>query len=324
MIYSAARDAKRRGRLVKRRLLHIARSICDPSPKFLILVYHRVLPEVVFNPLSTIISLKSFERQLDHVAKRYSIISLRDAASQISEGNAARGTQVILTFDDGYRDNCQIAFPALRKKGLPATFFLSTDYIGSERPLWDWEIISRITASGGIDSIDIGGNIISKGDSEPSLSYAFRIFRAMKSADKGDLARVLDYLRTKAPLGGDQKADSCMGWDEVMTIAGNGMEIGSHGLTHRSLAKLPRHEASEEILLSKETIEGRTGEACRYFSFPFGSALDYNEDLIGIVRDAGYGACLLNIHGYNRLSDGLFSLKRIIMDEDTPINYLFG
>ena len=324
MTYSIARDAKSRGRLLKRSLLHVARSISDPSPKFIILVYHRVLREAGFNPLSTIISLKSFERQLDCVAKRYPMISLREAAAQVSAGKAKRKTQVILTFDDGYRDNCQIAYPVLRKKGLPAAFFISTDHIGSERPPWDWETILRIEGNAGVVSIDIGGDTKKRENSETQLDFAFRIFRAMKSASKADLARVINYLRANAPLEGDLRSDSCMDWNEVSMLIQNGMEIGSHGLSHRSLARLARGEAADEISRSKDIIESRTGQACRYFSFPFGSALDYNEELIGIVRACGYSACLLNVHGYNRLSEGLFLLKRIIMNDDTPVRYLFG
>lgn len=103
-----------------------------------------------------------------------------------------------------------------------------------------------------------------------------------------------------------------------------GIEVGSHGASHRSLASIPFEEAADEIKRSKELIEQGIGSPCRHFAFPFGSRNDYNEKLIDYVREAGFISSLTNIHGYNCLPADPFRLKRIIMEEATSINCLLG
>ena len=104
----------------------------------------------------------------------------------------------------------------------------------------------------------------------------------------------------------------------------NGMEIGSHSLSHRSLARIPLEEAIKEITKSKQVIEGNTKKNCAHFAFPFGSEADYSEVLVGHVKRAGFETCLLNIHGYNHLREDTFCLRRIIMTESTDPAYLLG
>jgi peptidoglycan/xylan/chitin deacetylase (PgdA/CDA1 family) len=115
-----------------------------------------------------------------------------------------------------------------------------------------------------------------------------------------------------------------MSWEEIKGLAGAGMEIGSHAVTHRSLARIPLAEAAREINMSKVEIEEKTGSACSHFAFPFGSRLDYNAALVDEVKKAGYTTCILNIHGYNRADPGIFTFKRIIMEEHTDTRFLLG
>src|SRR3989338_11230454 len=226
---------------------HFKNLYLDSSPKLIVLVYHHVLPNASYDPFDMTISFETFVSQITAVSKKYPIISLNEAVNQIKAGNFHRDIQVVLTFDDGYLDSYEIVFPYLKKRNIPAIFFLSTHTIEKEH---------FIT------------------------------------------------------------------WEQAREMSQNGMEIGSHGISHVSLSSLSPVAAVEEIWQSKKIIEENIDAACNHFAFPFGSKKDFNEELIQEVKGGGYQTCLLNIHGYNHLKLNSFCFKRIIMDEYTPINYL--
>jgi len=307
---------------VRRVVSHAKNTLTDRSPKLVVLTYHRVLPAVGRNPLNTAVSERAFIRQVEGVAKKAGIISLSDAAGQCASGRIKRGLQAVISFDDGYSDNYMTAFPLLKRMGLPAVFSVSTAYIGAGVPLWDSEAVTRIIR-GDLCRIDTGGFFIERGMAESARSFAFRAFDELKSKDFAVIGKALEFLREKVP-GPCAEEGSCMTWDHVKEISDAGMEIGSHAVTHRSLARIPFGEADSEVNTSKAEIEKRTGRRCDHFAFPFGSARDYNPRLVECVRKAGYASCLLNIHGCNRMAEGAFALKRNIMEEYTDVRFILG
>lgn len=316
------RDYGRKGYYgIRRAAGHLKNSLGDRGPKLLVLTYHRVLAERRENPLKTIISLKAFLRQVDFLAGKFHIARMDEAVGDFSSGKAGTAKpSVVLSFDDGTIDNYEVVFPVLKKKGLPAAFFVSSGYVGSGRPPWDWEVIMKLVHNPGIGHVDIGEEVLVPGKCESRLSFACRVAGRLKYAGEDVLDRTVKTLESSY----DFRPDRCMEWEHLNKMRDAGMEIGSHGISHRSLARIPPADARDEITASKKELTGRLKTECRYFSFPFGSAQDYNEGLIGIVRDSGYRACLLNVHGYNRPSGGLFALKRIIMDDDTPLRFILG
>jgi peptidoglycan/xylan/chitin deacetylase (PgdA/CDA1 family) len=301
---------------------HAKNALTDASPKLIVLTYHRVLPAVGQNPLNTVVSERAFIRQVEGVARKAAIISLSEAVAQCRDNRIRRGLQAVISFDDGYSDNYETAFPVLERKGIPAVFSIPTSYAGAGCPLWDSEAILRIMR-GNIGRIDAGGFTAEKGMAESARSFAFRVFDELKSNDFAVIGKVLEYLRTKDPGSGTEEG-RCMTWEQIKELSDAGMEIGSHAVTHRSLARIPFAEAESEVSASKAEIEKGTGRRCAHFAFPFGSARDYNDALIECVRKAGYETCLLNIHGYNRMPEGAFALKRTIMEEDTDVRFILG
>lgn len=305
------------------RVSHVWHSIADLHPKLLILAYHRVLPKIKDNPLKTIVSREAFIKQINLLAEKFSVVSLSEAITHCQGGGMDKKTEVVLTFDDGYRDNYETAFPLLKEKGLPATFFITTDYIGSDFPLWDWEVIMRLSSNINIDEVRVEEYSLKRQAGESQLSFAFRLFEAMRYSDGQILHSVIDFLRERTPSC-DFGGDGFMNWAQIKQMSEGGMEIGAHGASHRSLGTMSLAEASDEITKSKLIIESNTGKDCRCFAFPFGSKKDYNEALIEKVREAQFKACFLNIHGYNRIRPGIFCFKRIIMKEHTNPGFLLG
>ncbi len=307
---------------LRQRIRHWKTSLLNPHPKLLVLMYHRILPKVTYNPFNTIVSATRFEAQLDYLMQKYSIISL---SSAVKPERKRAPVEVVLTFDDGYEDNYKIAFPILQQRKLPATFFVATSYIDSGRAHWDWEIMTRLSANNRINELAVGEAKLSKESSELNSSFAFRVNQRLKSASLPTLSKVLEQIREQSSdFDEPDSFATCMSWEQVNLLVKGGMEIGAHAASHRSLARIPFAEAVDEIVKSKQIIEDKTGHPCKHFAFPFGTESDYTRQLVDAVRAAGFETGLLSIPGYNQIPFDKFSLKRNVITEETNMRYLLG
>jgi len=322
------RPAYRRIRRGQRRLSARLRGVLDPRPRVFVLIYHRVLPDISFNPHATKVSVEAFRRQLSYVKGQFPVISLGDLVSQLKTRALRAPVQVVITFDDGYRDNCDYALPLLRAFDLTAAFFLATKYIGREHPIWDYEIALRVlVASRGLSEVDLPGIGRLAVDAYRSReAWLAEINERMKGVTDMEREELLGMMHAQAGGGEIPLADSdcCMTWEQVKTMRASGMEIGAHTHSHPSLARIPLAVARDEIATSKRLIEDQLGERCAHFAFPFGSANDYDENLISEVERAGFDSALLNIPGWNTRESSPFHLRRVIVTEDSDLRALIG
>lgn len=91
-----------------------------------------------------------FAAHLDRIkSEGYTTISLYDLVAYLQQGKSLPEHPVILTFDDGYRDNYENAFPLLHERQMTATFFLVIDFINNERPEYlTWDMVREMYAGG--------------------------------------------------------------------------------------------------------------------------------------------------------------------------------
>src|SRR5829696_3444959 len=121
----------RYARAIRRR---VGRALLPP-PRGVVLLYHRVA-RPSFDPWGLAVAPERFAEHVDMLAERFRTVTL---ASVLDRPRRGRGTQVAVTFDDGYADNLEIAQPRLEAAGLPATYFISGD--GSTAPFW-WDALA--------------------------------------------------------------------------------------------------------------------------------------------------------------------------------------
>jgi peptidoglycan/xylan/chitin deacetylase (PgdA/CDA1 family) len=307
------------GTILKRKL--------DRHPKVYILVYHRVLPEVGYNPYSTKISEKTFRAHVTYLKSRFPIVALSDVEAQYRAGRLKAPVQVVLTFDDGYKDNYEFAFPILTELGVPATFYLVTDYIDSQEIMWDLELALMSLRQQIPPEIVVSENMsLLRLDEESDQSWLGRLNEALKALHCHARKELLEELRSSGDRGimAESVDERCMSWQQVLEMHQGGMEFGAHSSSHPSLARISTREAQLEIQNSKHAIENHLGVSCGSFAFPFGSRHDYNEDLIGIVKDAGFSSSVLNIRGFNTCRNSPFQLHRIPATEDLSLRFEIG
>ena len=140
-----------------------------------------------------------------------------------------KGRHVLVTFDDGYLDNYEVAYPILRRHGLPATFFIATGFIDRPRlPWWDeiaWRI--RTTAAARLDLRPWLPEPLAPARGPDAAIGA--ILRAYKALPADEAARMLERLRAETGQETPERVDGLwMDWNQIREMAAGGMTIGGH------------------------------------------------------------------------------------------------
>ena len=274
-----------------------------------ILAYHRVLdvadPDTFDFDLELIsASSDQFREQMRLVNRRMHPLRFDEVLAIVDSGKRLPADAIVITFDDGYDDNYRIALPILRELGIPATFFVSTGHIDSGLPYaYDWLVhMICVTLETRLDVPEV--DLL-------CVLPAARAQRREIAADLLDRIKWLDDVHQSAlisRLEGEWQMPRAihpgcrpMTWDQVRQMQADGMEIGSHGVGHRMLAKLSSEETRAEVSDSKEVLERELGRPVNVLSYPVGGTDAYNERVIAAAMAAGYRLACNYVTGTNPL-----------------------
>jgi peptidoglycan/xylan/chitin deacetylase (PgdA/CDA1 family) len=198
---------------------------------------------------------------------------------------------VVITLDDGYRDNYLYAYPILRKYRVPATIFLATGSIGTGNLFW-WDRVGYLVWHASIRQLHLPDLGTYRLESDVDRVRAtFKILKKLKSLADERKNRFIDQLSTAAGLNvpSIRSERLVLSWDEVAEMGRNGVDFGAHTVTHPILGNMAADRAKWEIVQSKRDIETRAGKPVCFFAYPDGY---FNARIVEMVKDAGFlGAC---------------------------------
>lgn len=301
--------------------LHLYRWIKSLNKKqeVTILVYHRVQEyheESNFDASIISASPKNFEEQMRFLSTNYNVISFDRFIEHIQNKTRLPEKSVVITFDDGYKDNYRNAYPILKKYGLPATVFLTTGYLDNITIPW-WDKVAYIINETECTDFELTGfgryslkTDIQKVEAIHSIQEKLK---KIKEEEKNLLIRKLeDILNVEIPE--DLGRELFLSWDEVREMSKGGISFGAHTVTHPILTKVSTEKAKEEIVESKERIEKELGKPVKLFAYPNGEINDLNNHIKEILKDNGFTCAVLSIYGTNDLKSDPYELKRIRID----------
>ena len=287
----------------------------------LVVTYHRIgdPAESVFDRSVFSTTEDQFDMQMDFLKRNFDVISPHDLPVARRSG---RGRYVIITFDDGYRDNYDKAFPILKRHRLPATFFIPTGFIDTrELPWWD-QITWMIRHS---DSVEIPAGrwfrhalSLSGSSREQAISEALQKYKALPGRDTAkflaDLAHVTGHTSLPENLGDDL----LMTWNNIRELRLAGMTIGGHSVSHPILARLTSAEQVQEIRGCFERLHEMTGVRPKAFSYPVGKRETFNTVTRAILLSIGFEYAFSFYGGYQNLLDiDLLDIKRVNIGRKT-------
>lgn len=275
-----------------------------------ILVYHKVNDER--DPFFPATPIVVFVEQMKYLAEHCCVLSLEEAVARKKNRDLPENA-IVITFDDGYKDNHLYAFPILRKLSLPATIFLATDAIGSGRVLWHDKVFSafRETRTRVLKGFGECREEYSLGTVSEKLQAQSKVIKFLRSLNDNDrsfwIERLIEALGSESR---DLDPHLMLTWDEVKMMHQHGISFGSHTVNHPILSKLTAERARSEIYDSKRIIEEKLGTTVTTFAYPGGKKEDFSEETKKIVGEAGYSCALTAIFGANAVDQSLLELKR--------------
>lgn len=286
------------------------------NARLTVLLYHRVLkcadPLLPGEPDAV-----AFDAQMAALARLCNVLPLDEAVERVRCG-ALPARAVSITFDDGYRDNLEVAMPILHRHGLGATFFIASGFLDGGRMMHDTvvETVRRLP-TGQIDLhwIGLGQRRVDNLDSRLALIAEF--VGQVKYLNFDQRRDACERLGSLSPS--DLPTDLMMTSAQVRQAHHAGMHIGAHTHDHPILAKSSVAEARHQINRSREELAGLLGTAPRLFAYPNGKpTLDYSREHVALVKEAGFDAAVSVAFGCTTRDSDHFQIPRFIPWDHNP------
>lgn len=263
---------------------------------------------------------EEFARQIRFFKAHLDLVSLAD----LSEVRKRRGRFGIITFDDGYRDNFEVAVPILHAEGATATFFIATGFIDSPRLAW-WDEIAWWIRRSPRSRIELPGWLPAPvAFDEPGRETAVRtLLRAYKQLAEERTGAYLEAIRAASGADPTRAATEnlWMSWEMVREMRAAGMTIGGHTVHHPVLARMNPEQQRAEINGCAERIATELGEPMRYFSYPVGGRNSFDATTRQCLSDAGVHYAFSYYGGFRSFHDwDDYDIRRVPIELDTTFN----
>ncbi len=282
-------------------------------------MYHRVInPEEIPYPIQPgmFVRPETFRMHCDYLASHCNVVTLNELVSLIKSKAKIPPKTVAITFDDGWADNYQFALPILKDHKLPATVFLATGFIDTEKAFWTDELALRVTAlkeysperESISDFVKLILDLLHNNSIVTACDKSVELLKALppKSRDSvlAELAALTD--RTKPPR-------SFLSWKEVTEMAENDITFGSHTHNHQYLTELSVDEIKNELTQSLNALKSHLGEkSSRVFCYPGG----YNNSVTDrVLLELGIETAL-TVTGVVEVSESLLKVGRQGVHQD--------
>jgi len=206
-----------------------------------------------------------------------------------------KGINVLITFDDGYRDNYDLAFPVLHKYNAKCVFFVVTDYIGTKKWLWHDKVRYLIT-KGKIEKL--------------------KAEQILKQMNRGIEVSTTFKNRISTLIENENLPTIMMNWENLKEISKSGLRVGAHTRTHKILSFLKDSDQKEEITSSINKINKELSIHSNEFAYPNGM---FNENTLEIIKNNSLDYAFTTINGINGKAQKTMEIKRIGINSSDSI-----
>ncbi len=263
-----------------------------------------------------------FEKQIGWLSNNFKIVPLKEIEELCNKKIEPTEPLCAITFDDGYRDNFLEAYPILKKRGLPATIFVTTGFIDGTTALWTdllEESISVYQKPSLTIPWDEHDKIYPTTTCDEKIAADLTIRFKLKKIGPGERAKILSYLAQETGVTMSdilsRKDYAPLSWEEIKEMSQNGITIGAHTEHHPILSRLSETEQREEIALSVDKIRSTIGH-CDHFAYPNGQRGDWNEVTKKILTELQIQYAWTTAGRRVQQTENPLELPRITIDTD--------
>jgi peptidoglycan/xylan/chitin deacetylase (PgdA/CDA1 family) len=278
----------------------------------IILMLHKVDENSDALPLT--ISAKIFEQILTELTAQHEIVSLDSLFDANNKFSANEKLRFVITFDDGYRNNYDYAYPILSKHKVPAIIYLSLGHLDGDFFFWYEQLAIGLKKSPleNIDLTDLGSGKCSLKNQQDREAALIQLNQWLKLFSDQERMDKLEIILSRLQVDDAKKEVSPMlSWEMVEEMMVNNIDFGSHTISHPILSHESRDSIEYEVVTSKEKLERKLGKSITGFAYPNGTLDDYNDTVLEFVEKAGYLHACTTVEGTNYQDADPYQLKRI-------------
>jgi peptidoglycan/xylan/chitin deacetylase (PgdA/CDA1 family) len=287
-----------------------------------VLTFHRVATGDGVVPGLLSATPEGFARMLDIAMDAFTVISIEDVLARRYGGPPLPARSLLLTFDDGYEDLADHAWPALTERGLPAIVFVPTAFpAGPHGPgseFW-WERLWAAIRDSPADSVEIAGTAHPvTTDQERTAAYrdARSWIKQLPHLDVEAAVSTIEAAAGFAPGNLPTPSGRPLDWDRLRALQAAGLALGSHTRTHPLLTRVDDETIRREIIGGVEDLRRETGMHIPAFAFPSGAL---HGAAAPALAEAGIHVAFSTRRGVNDLADPQWlELRRVNMSVTTP------
>ena len=284
-----------------------------------VLFFHRVVAE-----RDTLLpdepTAKEFDQMLAWLQRQFTVIPLSDGVRRLANGTLPPAAAAI-TFDDGYRDNLEIAAPILKNRGLHTTLFVATGFIDGGIMFNDMVIEAvRSTSLPAIDLPELVNRrlpLSSLEDRRNAIASILPVIKRLPFAER--LSRVDKLV---AQCGAKLPQDMMMTTSQLREFVGMGFELGAHTDNHPILKVLPDDLALDEITRGRDKLESMINVRVSLFAYPNGRwGKDFDQRHRDMVKACGFEAAFSTEAGTCNSRSDLWNLPRFTPWDRTAMRF---
>lgn len=267
--------------------------------------------------LGMVVHREIFAEQIKYLSKSYKVIGLEDLMEFIGKGKKPPAGSLVITFDDGFKNNYTLAAPILKKYDFPAVFFIIGDTLSPREVVWNhflYKIIDRTDA----EKINLEGeDFLKPQDAEKEGRWKIEISREIKNKllllSREEKKAFLQRLCQDQGLNMEELVNDndYLNPTELRDLLKEGHRIGAHSMAHEPLADMPPGLKDKEIRESKNKIQEITGKSFLPFAYPFGDRKSFNKVDKEMLKAAKLDCAVTTVEGLNGVTADVYELKRI-------------
>ncbi len=273
---------------------------------------HRVVPSrSVFKSNKELEITPEYLEQLilEYKANQFQFVDIDTIEKGINCFGADK--MVNISFDDGFKDIYQYAYPIFKKHNVPFTIYLTTDFPDKRIFLW-WMILEQIVLQNDRLTLSDGTTYHCTTDEQKQATFE-TILSSIYSSGINMPTYFRQIFANYLDSFSDYSEHLALTWTELNEMLDSGLcTLGSHTVSHNALDRLSREEIKFELCNSKKIIEERTGRLVQHFSYPHSFC---NDEVTALVKESFYKTATLGYGGKIRYRDDKFLLKRVYITE---------
>jgi peptidoglycan/xylan/chitin deacetylase (PgdA/CDA1 family) len=285
--------------------------------RVLILTYHRFSrgADALATPEA------DFDAHLRYLKEHYALVPLSRVAAHYAGRAELPARAACVTIDDGFADAYEIAFPLLRRHGVPATLFVITDFLDGRAWVWTDKLRHvALTTPAGRLSAEVGGRTfdLRLAGRDSRISAAGRVNSELKRLAPRAREEAIERIAESHGVGIPDAPPAEFGpvtWGQAREMDAAGVEIGSHTVSHPILTTTDGARLAAELRDSRARLETELGHSVELFCYPNGS---FDERVRRATVNAGYTCAVTTRPGLNERRADPFTLRRVSAESDLP------